>query len=111
MNPQNHPLNTITNHSAIVYNQKRKAYRIKYKKLHTTNQVIILLDANYCQLLGFRNRSELFEQSGVLLDAMIQDLYHDPVTQKVYMIKPDSFKLLPDFTLYPLTPPDLPINL
>lgn len=97
-----HPLNNITKHSGLIRDEKkRKVYSIKFIRLHATQQDLVLLDSNYSQLLGFRNRAELLTENG--LDRLAgYELYHCPFENKVFRIETDRLRVVGDVQLLPL---------
>lgn len=97
-----HHLNNITKHSGLIRNGSgKKVYNIKYIRLHTTEQALLLMDSNYCQLLGFRNRTELLAENGI--EGLAEyTLYHCPFKNKVYRIETDELSFVSDVRLMPI---------
>lgn len=86
-----YPEIAMTNHCAI-FTKGAKKYRITIKYLHLSDKAIVKIDANYSQYLGYRNRLELFEASGLEMD-LSNEFWHDPINNKVLRIEPNDMKI------------------
>lgn len=105
--PEFHANSSITNHSRLIYDKKRRACRLRFKHFRNLNLLLVKIDTAYSRYMGYNDPGEMLRAAGHPELIRETGLYLDPLTSKVYKIEADripSAEQLQGFELYPLLP-------
>lgn len=77
-------MDTKNKYQDQITNRRGRLFLISYILLPDTDLSLIEMDNNYCQYLGFQNRTLMLWTSGLWNEDYRLTWYHDPLTNDVY---------------------------